>query len=71
MNGYKVGFVGTGKVLHLSPLTGSTYCFDSGRGNSRVIYSSVAKSEVAREALEIAIAKTGAKVCEVCSKVGA
>lgn len=70
MNTYKAGFVGTGKVLHLTNAR-TTYCFDSGRGNSRVIYSAVATSDIASEALNLAIAKTGAKVCAICAKVGA
>jgi len=71
MNTYKAGFVGTGTVIHLSNEVGSTFCFDSRRGNNRKIYFPQAVSESAAEALAIAADKTNAKVCQVCSKVAA
>lgn len=70
MNTYRAGFVGRGKVIHISN-DRIALCFDSFAGNSRKIEFASAVADSAQEALNKAVEATGAKVCEVCAKVGA
>lgn len=70
MSSYKAGYVGRGKVVHLTT-DRITLCFDSFNGKSRRIEFAVAVAETAQEALAKAVESGNGNICQVCAKVGA